>query len=131
MAKHVFLSFVAEDLDRVNLFRGQARNKNSSLSFDDYSVRVPYTSTNADYIRSQIRAKIRQASVLICLIGKTTHTSPWVQWEINTAATEGKRLLGVRLHSGALGEATPASMVNHRARVLNWDIDAIVREIGP
>jgi hypothetical protein len=49
-----FLSFVEEDLDRVNLFRGQARNKNFDLEFADYSVREPYNSANADYIKQQI-----------------------------------------------------------------------------
>jgi hypothetical protein len=36
MFKHVFLSFVEEDLASVVLFRGQAKNKNSNLEFDDY-----------------------------------------------------------------------------------------------
>lgn len=53
MAKHVFLSFVEEDLELVRLFRGQAKNKNSDLEFDDYSerfhttVRTPSTSVVA------------------------------------------------------------------------------------
>ena len=58
MAKHAFPSFVEEDLSLVRLFRGQAKNKNSALSFDDYSAKVPLNSTNAEYIKSQIRPKI-------------------------------------------------------------------------
>jgi len=41
MSKHVFLSFVEEDLSSVILCRGQARNKKSDQEFDDYSVKVP------------------------------------------------------------------------------------------
>lgn len=52
MTKHVFLSFVEEDLTMVNLFRGQAKNRNSDLAFDDYSVKTPYNSDNAAYIRT-------------------------------------------------------------------------------
>ena len=33
-----FLSFVEEDLNVVNLFRGQAKNQNSDLEFADYST---------------------------------------------------------------------------------------------
>jgi hypothetical protein len=44
MVRHVFLSFVEEDLDRVNLFRGQAKRKNSELEFDDYSVKEAFDS---------------------------------------------------------------------------------------
>src|SRR4051794_17527401 len=82
MSRHVFLSFVEEDLTLVTLFRGQARNRNSALSFDDYSVKDPYNSTRADYIRSQIRPKISACSVLVCLVGAQTHRSSWVDWEI-------------------------------------------------
>lgn len=129
MAKHVFLSFVEEDLTMVNLFRGQARNKNSNLSFDDYSVKVPYNSENAAYIRSKIAEKIRFASVTICLIGPQTHSSAWVKWEIEKSVELGNKILGVKLYS-TVACTTPAALTAARAKVLAWDIDAIVREIG-
>jgi len=131
MAKHAFPSFVEEDLSLVRLFRGQAKNKNSALSFDDYSAKVPLNSTNAEYIKSQIRPKIRAASLLICLIGTTTYQSPWVAaWEIEYAASQGKRLGGVKLHSGAKGEQNPQVLIDNGATIMNWDIDVIVKWIG-
>jgi MTH538 TIR-like domain (DUF1863) len=130
VVRHAFLSFVAEDLDLVNLFRGQARNQRSDLSFDDYSVRDPFNSVNAEYVRAQIRPRIRAASLLICLIGTATAGSSWVDWEIRYASEQRKRLLGVRLHSGRMNERTPAALVDLRASVLNWDTSAIVRWIG-
>ena len=130
MSKHVFLSFVEEDLELVRLFRGQAKNKNSALSFDDYSVQTPYNSLDAEYIKSQIRPRIRASSALICLIGTKTYRSSWVKWEIDYAAGQGRRLCGVRLHSGARNETTPNSLLNCRAAILNWDIEAIVKWIG-
>ena len=129
MAKRVFLSFVEEDLDLVNLFRGQAKNTNSDLEFSDYSVKEPYDSTNAAYIRSKIRERIRAASVTICLIGDTTHKSRWVDWEIRTSAEEGNRVFGVRLHSSAR-DISPTALTDLRATVYNWDVDVIVRAIG-
>ena len=36
-----FPSFVEEDLDPANLFRGQAENENLDLGFDDYPVKEP------------------------------------------------------------------------------------------
>ncbi|MFC4150577.1 TIR domain-containing protein [Micromonospora mangrovi] len=130
MAKHVFLSFVEEDLDLVWMFRGQARNKNLSLAFDDYSVKTPYNSTDAAYIKGQIRPLIRAASITVCLIGTATHMSSWVDWEIEYAAEQGKRLAGIRLHSSRKGERVPAALTRNRAMILNWDIDEIVRWIG-
>lgn len=129
MTKHAFLSFVEEDLERVRLFRGQAKNNNSALSFDDYSVAVPYNSQNADYIRSKITEKIRAASVTVCLIGPNTASSSWVKWEIDKSADLGKKVFGVRLYTDRTCPV-PSALTALKATVLGWDIDAIVKEIG-
>jgi hypothetical protein len=130
MAKHVFLSFVVEDQDLVTLFRGQARNKNSDLSFDDYSVREPINSANASYIKTRITEKIRACSVTICLVGTDTAASAWVDWEIRKGAELGKKVFGVRLHGDAARDRTPRALTDIGAKVLNWEIDKIVAEIG-
>ncbi len=127
--KHVFLSFVEEDLELVKLFRGQARNKNSALSFDDYSVKVPYNSADAGYIRGKIKEKIRSSSVLICLVGPDTHKSTWVDWEIRTAEELGKKVIGVRLRGDAR-DPLPAALNSVGAKTCGWDIDSIVGLIG-
>ncbi len=130
MPKRVFLSFVEEDLGLVNLFRGQAKNKNISLEFSDYSVKEPYDSTNAAYIRSKIRERIAAASVTICLIGEDTYKSRWVNWEIVASHEEKNSIFGVRLHSSASEDTPPKSLTDLKRPVYNWDIDAIVNAIG-
>ncbi len=129
MTKHVFLSFVEEDLELVRLFRGQAKNKQSALSFGDYSVKVPYNSSSAPYIRSKITEKIRAASVTICLIGGHTASSSWVAWEVDRSAELGNKLIGVRLESSK-SHSVPSALTRHRAPILSWDIDGIVKAIG-
>jgi hypothetical protein len=129
LTKRVFLSFVVDDLMLVNLFRGQAKNKNSDLEFSDYSVREPYNSTNADYIRSKIRERIAAASVTVCLIGETTHASRWVDWEIRASVEEHNRIMGIRLHSNSIKDITPKALADLGGNVVNWDIDAIIRLI--
>jgi len=126
MAKRVFLSFVEEDLTLVNLFRGQAKNKNNDLEFSDYSVKEPFDSSNAAYVRTKIRERIRAASVTICLIGEKTYTSNWVDWEIRASAEERNRVIGVRLHSDAVKDITPKALTDLRAKVVDWDVDAMV-----
>jgi hypothetical protein len=128
--KRVFLSFVVEDQSLVTLFRGQAKNKNSDLEFSDYSVKEPYDSQNATYIRSRIRERISAASVTICLIGETTYTSKWVDWELRASREEHNRIFGVRLHSNATKDVTPKALSDLSAPIYNWDIDAIVKAIG-
>jgi len=53
--RHVFISFANEDMDDVNLLRGQAKNDKLDLKFDDYSVKEAFDSKNAEYIKRQIR----------------------------------------------------------------------------
>jgi len=125
MATRVFLSFVEEDLTLVNLFRGQAKNKNNDLEFSDYSVREPYDSSNAAYIRSKIRERISAASVTLCLIGKTTYTSKWVDWEIRVSKEEHNRIFGVLL-SGNARDIVPEALTDFNATVVPWDIERIV-----
>ena len=128
MVRNVFLSFVEEDLNLANLFRGQARNVNNDLEFRDYSVKEPFNSSSAEYIKQQIRNLIDNVSVTLCLIGYNTHTSNWVNWEIETSALKLKGLVGVRLHSSQ-NDIPPSDLGKYNGRVVNWDIPSIVRAI--
>ena len=127
-----FLSFVEEDLELVNLFRGQARNKNFDLEFADYSVKEAYNSANADYIKRQIVPKISEYSLTMCLYGPSTYRSEWVNWELNKAVELGKPIMGVRLYSDGRINYYPAPLKD-QPRV-GWDIDVIVktmRQLAP
>jgi len=127
MAVRVFLSFVEEDLNLVNLFRGQAKNANCDLDFSDYSIKVPFDSTNADYIGRGIREQIARSALTICLYGPTTYTSHWVNWELNKALELGKPLMGVYLNAGGPIKYYP-SPLKQWPRV-GWDIPLIVKTI--
>lgn len=120
-----FLSFVEEDLALVNLFRGQAKNTTGDLEFADYSVREPYNSTNAHYIKQQIAPRISGSSLTMCLYGPTTYTSSWVGWELNKALELGKPIMGVSLYSDGRIKYYPSPLEAHPR--VRWDIDEIVR----
>jgi MTH538 TIR-like domain (DUF1863) len=98
------------------------------LEFSDYSVKVPFNSANADYIRSEITKLLSRVSVTVVLIGTSTYTSDWVKWEITKSREMGKGLVGVRLHS-APTDITPSALTQAGAQVINWDLKAIVAAI--
>jgi hypothetical protein len=128
MARNVFLSFVEEDLDLVNLLRGQAKNENNDLEFSDYSVKESFDSENANYIRQQIRNLIKKVSVTLCLIGESTYKSRWVNWEVRTSAELGKGLVGVKLHS-SWKDKFPQALIDNGGEVVDWNIKEIVQAI--
>ena len=120
-----FLSFVEEDLNVVNLFRGQAKSEHSDLEFADYSIKEPFDSRHADYIARGITEQLRLASVTVCLYGPTTYTSKWVDWELRKSVELGRPIMGVRLYGDGQVRNFPTALKG-RPRV-DWNAQNIVR----
>ena len=120
-----FLSFVEEDLNLVNLFRGQAKNDNVDLEFADYSIKEPFDSTNANYIARGITDQIRLASLTVCLYGPTTYTSKWVDWELRKTLELRKPIMGVCLYGDSRVRYYPAALEGKLC--VDWNVPEIVR----
>lgn len=125
--RRLFLSFHAEDRARVNGLRLMARSDRVDWKMYDGSVRGAIDSANAHYIRKVIKAKIRQASVLVCLIGNGTAWRDWVDWEVRTAAELRKGICGVRL-KGSRGRPPPA-LQEFGAPVAQWGVEGLTTAI--
>jgi len=128
MAIRVFLSFVQEDLNLVNLFRGQAKNSGSDLDFHDYSIKVPFNSLNESYIGRGILDQIRLCTMTLCLYGPTTYLSEWVNWEIRKTKELGKPVLGVALYSDGSIKYYPTALQEFRR--VSWNIPSIVASMN-
>lgn len=122
---HAFLSFVEEDLNLVNLFRGQAKSQHSDLSFADYSIKQPFESNNAEYIGRGITSQLKMVSLTVCLYGSTTYTSKWVDWELRKSIELGKPVMGVRLYGDSSVVRPPAALEGRPS--VGWNIQQIVR----
>jgi hypothetical protein len=117
--RNVFLSFAYEDIDEVNLLRGQAKNENSDIEFNDWSVREPFNSSRADYIKQRIGERISQCSVTVVYVSNDTAKSAWVNWEIEESVRRGKEVLAV--HKGdQRPKALPSGIQKHHVRVVPW-----------
>lgn len=128
VSRHVFISFDHEDLDDVNLLRGQAKNEKLDLQFDDHSVKEPYESENADYIKRSIREKIDRCSVTMVYLTDKTASSKWVNWEIEESLSRGKGVIGV--YKGDTPPArTPAAFRQNGCKVVKWEHAAMVNAI--
>lgn len=126
--RNVFLSFVREDLDEVNLLRGQAKNENSNISFNDWSLREPFESEKAEYIKRGIRERIRQSSVTVVFLSGHTAASRWVDWEIEESLALGKGV--VAMYKGDAPPASlPAAITKHNIRVVTWNQKELARAI--
>jgi hypothetical protein len=127
-SRHVFISFAYEDIDEVNLLRGQAKNENTDLAFDDYSVKEAFDSVNGDYIRRQIREKIDRCSVTVVYLSNSSATSKWVNWEIEESLRRGKGVIGV--HKGDVPPKDfPPALAENGSKVVKWEHTALMKAI--
>lgn len=127
-SRHVFISFDHEDLDEVNLLRGQAKNEKVDLQFDDHSVKDPYDSSNADYIKRQIRDKIDRCSVTVVYLSEKTASSKWVNWEIEESVKRGKGVIGV--YKGDKAPANvPSAFTQNGCKAVKWEHAALIKAI--
>lgn len=78
-------------------------------------------------IRRLLRMKMRWASQLIVVIGKETHSRPWVNWEIEAAHKLGKPIVGVFQHGLKDQVKTPENLDKYAtSRVAGWNSQSII-----
>ena len=117
--RNVFISFATEDLNEVNLLRAQAKNDNSDIEFNDHSVRAPFDSERADYIRRKISERIERSSVTVVYLSDSTAQSKWVEWEAKQSLKLGKKVVAV--HAGEKFSARKPDWVKmNRIKVVPW-----------
>lgn len=115
---NVFVSFVAEDLAVVNALRAQAANPESNLAFRDWSVKEPFDSANADYLRRRIGERISHCSAVLVFVTEDTADSRWVNWEAEEGLRQGKKVFAMYA-----GERPPTRL----PRVVSENSLAVVR----
>jgi hypothetical protein len=125
---NVFISFVKEDENEVNLLRGQAKNENSDLEFNDWSLSEPFDSQNAEYIKRGIRDRIKQSSVTICYVTNNTAKSKWVDWEIRESIALGKGVIAM-YKGDAPPINLPSAVKELKIKLVQWNHQALSQAI--
>jgi len=128
--KRLFLSFKVEDKKRVDGLRLLAANPKFSIEFYDESVRVPIESSNSDYIKRKIQEKISRAGVVLCLLSEDTHTSNWVNWELEHSFKTGKKVLCMSFPNGPELLTLPPAAVKNGIGWYRWDLEWLERQLA-
>ena len=127
-SRNVFISFAYEDMDEVNLLRGQAKNDSSDLEFSDYSVKKAFDSEDSNYIKREICEKIEKTSVTMVYLSNQSMSSPWVKWEIEKSKEMGKGVIGVYK-----GDNPPANIPKHikdnASSIVKWNHESIMNAV--
>ncbi len=116
--RNVFISFATEDMDEVNLLRAHSKNENSDIEFNDHSVREPYNSERAEYIKQKITERINRTSTTVVYLSKNTAQSKWVKWEVQRSLELGKKVIAV--HSGQQFGGKKPNWLSKEIKVVPW-----------
>ena len=97
--KNVFISHVHKDDHGLQKLKDLLLPK--GIQIRDSSIHTGKFNNAKDesYIKSQVLAPtINWSSVFICYVSPQTKDSEWVNWEIEYAAKQGKRIVGIWEH---------------------------------
>ena len=133
--RHVFISHHHKDDASVDtmtklLVDSGCDIRNSSIRAlkPENQERMKNGLVSDETIRRWLRIKISWAGAVVVLIGKETHTRPWVNWEIQEAARQGKRIVGVWERGGTESDL-PENLRKYGDAVVGWQSDRILDAI--
>ena len=128
--KNVFISHVHADDSGLKKLKDLL--KPQGLDIRDSSIHKGKfnKAKDPDYIKTQILAPaINWAGVFICYVSPQTKNSEWVNWEIEYAAKQGKRVVGIWEH-GEKECDLPSALEEHADALVGWNGTAIVDAIN-
>jgi hypothetical protein len=132
--RHVFISHHhADDAEVEKLTdllgrRGYDIRNSSIRAKPANQQRLERGEVKDETIRRLLRMKISWASTVVVLIGQETHARPWVDWEIEQANRQGKRIVGVYARGGTDADKPPA-LEQYASSIVRWNSEKIMDAI--
>ncbi len=127
--KNVFISHLHEDDDGLAKLKDLAAKHGLQIRDSSITAEKPNLAKDPDYIKQQIlKPQIEWAGALVVYVSAETKDSEYVQYEIEEAQRQGKRIVGV----WALGEKDceiPQALDDYGNAMVGWNGESIVDAI--
>ena len=128
--RNLFISHIHEDDEGIGKVKEIAERHGMTVRNGSVTSARPNAATSEDYIKYQILApRINWASALVVYITPDTKNSPWVDWEIEYAHKQGKRVVGVWAW-GAKDCELPDALRRYGDSVVGWNGESIIDAIN-
>jgi len=124
-SKNVFVSHYNKDEKNIGDLKELLSKKGYELKNSSIDSTKSNEANNPDYIKQLLRDRISWAGTFVCLIGPHTHERPWVDWEIEEANRQGKRIVGIYIE-GARDSDVPGNFDKYGDTVVGWTTDNII-----
>lgn len=123
----VFVSFDYDnDENYKSLMEAWDVNSDFDFSFSDRSVTKPISSVDESRIKAAISTKMRNSKYCLILVGKKTHQSEWVTWEIEKAHKLRLKLIAVKIDPSS---QAPTTLFGKNAIWVDFDQESIMRTL--
>ena len=115
----VFLSYKWEDKKNANDLKAYLKNPNNKYNHIPITERKDYRTKGEKYVRGYLKGIIGDCQALICLIGKNTHSSLWVAYELDVATSLQKKIIPVRIPDTSGGP--PKRIKEQKILIVEWN----------
>jgi hypothetical protein len=115
----IFISFAAEDKTYRDYLVEQAKEKKSSYTFVDISVKKPWDKA----WKINCREKIKGCDGMIALVSANAEKARGQLWEVKCAKEESVPVCGIHVNANNKPAALPTEFSG--IRVVNWTWDNI------
>lgn len=110
---NLFVSYHHDDEEDHYKFLLQAWSESHSdffrdIKFNDNSIGVSINSSDSNYIKRRILEKMNLCDHFLCIVGRYTHNSEWVDWEIGKAIELDKKIAVIKIRKSYI---TPVSLL--------------------
>ena len=128
--RNVFISHIHEDDEGLAKLKSLVAQHGLTCRDGSIAKGKFNSATDEDYIKYEILApRIKWASVLVVYISPETKDSDWVNWEIEYAHKQGKRIVGV-WERGARDCELPEALDRYADAVVGWNGESIIGAIN-
>ena len=130
--KNVFVSHHHKDDASVDGLTGILAGKNYNIrnssirAKPENQERLDKNQVSDNTIKRLLRMKMRWASQVIVVIGKETHSRPWVNWEIQIAHKLGKPIVGVYENGLKDQVEMPDNLKKYASSIVGWRSESVI-----
>lgn len=120
---NIFISHYGKDDEHVQSLKSRLKEQGydvRNFSVDSTNHKDGRKPSDA-VVERLLRMRVRWSKTFICLVGPKTHTRDWVDFEIDEAHKQGKRIIGVYTHGSMETAELPEKIKQYASNIIGWN----------
>lgn len=124
---NVFISHSWDHVEDLRNLRKLLKNRGYfNVEFKEVPPDSPINSQNSEYVKRVLRKRIEDSNVVLGIAGMYASYSDWMDWELSTAISKGKKVVGV-IPWGQ--ERISQTVTKYSIENVRWNTESIVDAI--